>query len=156
MKNIFYLSTEEDTQQIGAKVAQALHGGAVIFLQGQLGAGKTTFVRGFLRGLGYTGKVKSPSYALVEPYELADRSIYHFDFYRLADANELEHIGLEEYFFAAAICLIEWPEKAFPLLPEPDLICEFEMEASGRSLQLIGVTQNGVKILERLGMVCSI
>src|SRR5258708_6431581 len=95
----------------GAELAQGCSPPCVIFLHGQLGAGKTTLVRGFLRGLGYEDKVKSPSYNLVEIYNLGAQSIFHFDFYRIRDPHELDFMGIQDYWQPSAIFLIEWPEK---------------------------------------------
>jgi tRNA threonylcarbamoyladenosine biosynthesis protein TsaE len=141
------LPTEEILLDYAAKLAKAIPAGAVIFLNGPLGAGKTTFTRGFLRGLGYSGKVKSPTYTLVEPYELNDRPIFHFDLYRIEKADELEHIGLQEYFMPTAICLIEWPEKGFPLLPTPDLVLDIAFAGEGRELRLEAKTKRGEEIV---------
>src|SRR5262245_22875149 len=113
-----YLASEKDLLFFAARLANAVKGGAVIFLSGPLGAGKTTLTRGFLRGLGYQHKVKSPTFTLIEPYEIAGRKIFHFDFYRLKDPHELEYIGLEDYFLPDTICLIEWPEKGTAFLPK--------------------------------------
>ena len=124
-----------------------------IFLYGPLGAGKTTFARGFLRGLGYLGRVKSPTYALVEPYDLsniANLSVFHFDFYRLNHTEELELMGIQDYFIPAAVCLIEWPERGAGVLPEPDLSCYFNLEGSAREIKVIADSTNGETILERV------
>ena len=99
---------------------QTTHG-LVIYLHGDLGAGKTTFTRGFIQGLGFVGKVKSPTYTLVEPYVFSSYNIYHFDLYRFTDAEEWDASGFREYFNAQSICMIEWPEKAADLLPQADI-----------------------------------
>lgn len=104
--------TEADTLIFAAHLAAVMCPKALLFLYGPLGAGKTTFTRGFIHALGYEGKVKSPTYTLVEPYQVQPWSIYHFDLYRLKDASELEHLGVRDYFSAEAICLIEWPERS--------------------------------------------
>lgn len=134
----------------GAQVAKSVEKGAIIFLNGSLGAGKTTFSRGFLQGLGYTAKVKSPTYTLVEPYEVEGRRIFHFDFYRVANSQELEFIGIEEYFTQDAICLIEWPEKGFPFLPEPDLVCDIMFNKSGRDVNVQSQSEKGNETLRRM------
>jgi len=97
---------------LGAQLAEQAKPGDIIFLKGELGAGKTTLARGFLRALGYIGLVKSPTYTLVEPYHLDNVILYHFDFYRLNRIEELDEIGLSDYLTEDAICLIEWPEKS--------------------------------------------
>lgn len=147
-----FLACQDDTLSVGGEIAKHVKPGTIIFLNGELGAGKTTFTRGFLRGLGYDGKVKSPTYALVEPYTINETFVFHFDFYRLVDAGELEYIGLNEYFTAGAICLIEWPDKAFPFLPSPDLICYLSVKNEGRDLQLEAVSENGKKIIHDLSL----
>ena len=133
-------ANECELTEYAAAIALKCRRGMVIYLHGPLGAGKTTFARGFLRGLGYTGKVKSPSYTLVEPYHLSGLNVYHFDFYRLQVAEQLTEIGIQDYFTSDAICLIEWPEKGFPLLPAPDLSCYIEFDDTGRRVRFEGHT----------------
>lgn len=130
------LSDAEATEKFGENLAHTLLPGMIIFLRGDLGAGKTTLVRGILRGLGYEGRVKSPTYTLVEPYQVKQQQIFHFDLYRLNDPQELIYIGIEDYCRKDAICIIEWPEKAFALLPVPSLVIEIQIQAEGRLLQL--------------------
>ena len=125
----------------------------IIFLSGDLGAGKTTFTRGFLRGLGYEEKVKSPTYTLVEPYHLMDITVLHVDLYRLHDPNELEYLGIYDYFKTATVCLIEWPEHGKPLLPEPDLSCYIDIKDEGRELQFEAYSERSKKILRNLAFI---
>jgi tRNA threonylcarbamoyladenosine biosynthesis protein TsaE len=125
----------------------------IIFLHGPLGAGKTTLARGFLQGLGHYEKVKSPTYTLVEPYIVAGLNVFHFDFYRLQEAKELDHIGIQDYFLSAAICLIEWPEKGGPLLPPSDLSCHIAFKGHGRELRLEAHSEQGEKILKHRGLL---
>lgn len=135
----------------GAKLARASLGlGVVIFLYGNLGAGKTTFSRGFLRGLGYKNKVKSPTYTIVEPYQFNNLRVYHFDFYRVKDVHELEFIGIQDYFVPQAICLIEWPEQGAGLLPPADLSCYIETSGTGRTVEIVAHSAQGKDILKRL------
>jgi tRNA threonylcarbamoyladenosine biosynthesis protein TsaE len=129
-----FVENEQAMEALGAKIASQCKGGELIVLKGQLGAGKTTLVRGFLKAVGHEGKVKSPTYTLVETY--LDH-IHHFDLYRLNDPQELELIGFRDYFHEKAINLIEWPEKAGDLLPKPDIIIEIEMmDANKRKVNI--------------------
>lgn len=124
------------TLHLGEALAAGIAPGRVVHLRGELGAGKTTVVRGLLRGLGYAGRVKSPTYTLLEPYELSRLHLYHFDFYRLEDPSEWLTAGFREYFNDASACVVEWPERAGPLLPPPDLDLHLEFAGSGRRATL--------------------
>jgi tRNA threonylcarbamoyladenosine biosynthesis protein TsaE len=115
------LPDEAATLALGALVARGLQPGLNIYLSGELGAGKTTFVRGLLRELGFEGRVKSPTYALVELYVISRLNLYHFDFYRFRDPEEWHEAGFRDLFSPSNICLVEWPEKARDLLPTADL-----------------------------------
>lgn len=153
MKNpdlTIHLASENETLQFGARLAAAAGTRAVLFLYGPLGAGKTTLTRGFLRGLGCQEKIKSPTYTLVEAYDLPDRTVFHFDFYRLNDPQELEHIGIQEYFQDTAVCLVEWPEKGLSYLPEPDLACYLMLQEQGRDIRVEARSALGEKILQDL------
>ena len=131
-----FLATSEVTEIFGAKLQQILPKKCMVFLQGDLGAGKTTLVRGFLRAAGHQGAVKSPTYTLVEEYLIHDRHIWHFDLYRLHDPEELEWIGIHDYFSHDAICFVEWPERGEGFLPEPDVIIELQAENNGRRVKI--------------------
>ena len=120
------------TARLGAALAAGVEPGRVLHLSGELGTGKTTLVRGLLRALGITGAVKSPTYAWVEPYSISRLDLYHFDFYRLADRTEWLSSGLREYFRPDAFCIVEWPEKAAPLLPAPDLSIQLTHDGDAR------------------------
>ena len=129
----FELSDETATLALGSSVAGKSQVPQVIFLRGDLGAGKTTFSRGFLRGLGHDGSVKSPTYTLVEPYEsVPGGPVFHLDLYRLGDAQELAYVGLGDYLSMEAILLIEWPERAEAQLPPATLDIAFTTLGSGR------------------------
>lgn len=127
----------------GTRLARCIEGSALVFLEGDLGAGKTTLVRGFLRGLGHEGAVKSPTYTLIEPYQLAAGSVYHIDLYRVADADELEYLGLREILAETAVTLIEWPERGRGWLPGPDLLIHVEHGENRRRLHLTGISADG-------------
>lgn len=131
MSQIILLDNPVETEQAGFKLASELHAPAVIFLEGQLGAGKTTFVRGLLRGLGHEGSVKSPTFTLIETYSLAGQEVMHADLYRLKDESELEALGFRDYFTDNHIVLIEWASNAERMLPKPTLHCTLSIPDSG-------------------------
>lgn len=137
MKMEFFLENSDATEKFGAGLFSKLPKKALIFLEGNLGAGKTTFVRGLLRAAGVTGAIKSPTYSLVEEYEVGLRKVFHFDLYRLADSEELEWIGIDDYLNQNALCFIEWAQKGKGILPHPDLIIALEMQQNGRLLRII-------------------
>lgn len=130
------LESESQTLAFASRLAQLLHGGMVVYLQGDLGAGKTTFCRGLIQALGHAGHVKSPTYTLVEPYDLSALQVYHFDLYRLHDAEELEFMGIRDYFSAQSLCLIEWPERGAGMLPAADMTLALQHVMDERSLQI--------------------
>ena len=136
MPRTIELDGEAAMEAFGARLAQALPTGLQIHLQGDLGAGKTTLVRGFLHGLGHAGRVKSPTYTLIEPYELEPCLLYHLDLYRLADPEELEFLGIRDLFAPGVTSLIEWPERGAGMLPPPDLLIRIEHLPAGRRLTL--------------------
>lgn len=142
--------TEQELMTFAGELAKVVKPKALIFLSGPLGAGKTTFVRGFMHGLGYIGKIKSPTYTLVEPYTVQDKDVFHFDLYRVKRAGELEFLGIDEYLSKNAICIIEWAEKGFPLLPQPDIACYIEVKGEGRGVRLEALSTIGEGILERI------
>jgi tRNA threonylcarbamoyladenosine biosynthesis protein TsaE len=163
----FTLKDEEDTIDFGAALAratflnpydaQAKSGqpgcrtmGAVIYLLGDLGAGKTTLTRGFLRGFGFHGAVKSPTYTLVEPYEFSLCKIYHFDLYRLTDPAEVQYLGIDDYFQQQNICLLEWAERGRGLIPAPDLSISLSGTGTGREISCQTHTAKGERIAARL------
>ncbi|HKU72148.1 MAG TPA: tRNA (adenosine(37)-N6)-threonylcarbamoyltransferase complex ATPase subunit type 1 TsaE [Burkholderiales bacterium] len=145
-----YLTTEADTLSMGAALAAGLEPGLTIYMSGELGAGKTTLARGILRGLGHAGRVKSPSFALVEPYIFSRLYLYHFDFYRFTDPRELGDAGFRDYFNPDSVCLVEWPENAAGMLPAADLRIRLQVAGTGRQIEIDADTEAGRRCLERL------
>jgi tRNA threonylcarbamoyladenosine biosynthesis protein TsaE len=144
------LPDEAATLALGAALAHALEPGLSIHLRGELGAGKTTLVRGVLRGLGWQGPVKSPTYTLVELYEVSRLVLHHFDFYRFHDPREWSDAGFRESFNGRIVSLIEWPEKAGGLLPPADVEIVLESSGEGRSASLLSLSARGEKCLTLL------
>ena len=142
----FHLDDAEATESLGRRLASCQQPGLVMFLHGDLGAGKTTLVRGYLRGLGHQGPVKSPTYALIEPYETGQGNLYHLDLYRLADPEELEWIGLRDLFDGESVCLVEWPQRGEGMLPEPDVNIYLSVEGQGRRLLLEALSPRGEQV----------
>ena len=165
-----FLADEEATMDFGRRLARATFRqtdssanpelpppgeghpclGGMIYLEGDLGAGKTTLTRGLLRGFGHQGAVKSPTYTLVEPYEFRLCHIYHFDLYRLADPEEVEYLGTEEYFANNNLCIVEWPARGGQAIPAPDLRITLTTSGSGRELHCQSCSGHGVEIAKRL------
>ena len=165
-----FLKTEKATLKFGRQLAMATFSeefrstdpnallenegiktvGAVLYLIGGLGAGKTTLARGFMRGYGYKGAVKSPTYTIVEPYEFNRCNIYHFDLYRLNDVEEMAYLGVEDYFATQNICIIEWADRGEKLIPQADLVISLANQGAGRLLHCRTFTEKGFKIIERL------
>lgn len=146
---VWNLADEEATLRAGKALGEVVLAG-VIFLEGNLGMGKTTLTRGLIQGLGHQGAVKSPTYTLVEPYQLDGRQIYHFDLYRLSEPEELEYMGIRDYFDQAALCLVEWAERGEGMLPTPDLEIKLEPLEQGRKLSLSAMTAKGRELLQHL------
>jgi tRNA threonylcarbamoyladenosine biosynthesis protein TsaE len=134
---------EEAMLALGASMAARLRPGQLVYLQGDLGAGKTTFVRGLLRGLGYRGHVKSPTYTLVEPYEAAGMVIYHLDLYRLATPEEVESVGIRDYMTGSSVCVVEWAERGAGVLPPPDARMMMHHDCDRRIVEIDCYTEVG-------------
>lgn len=144
------LADEAATLAFGAALGRALQPGLYIALHGDLGAGKTTLVRGLLRGLGFTGRVKSPTFTLLELYPLSRFNLYHFDLYRFGRDTEWADAGFREYFNPQSVCLVEWPEKGGALLPDPDIDLRIEFRGEGRSVHCRARDGAGEQCLRRM------
>lgn len=147
-QSLLFVPDEPTMLRLGACIAQSCPSKALIYLEGELGVGKTTLVRGMLAGCGYTDRVKSPTYTLVEPYVLTHRTLYHFDLYRLKSPEELEQLGIRDFLAAMAVCIVEWPEQGMPFLPQPDLRCRITFSDSGRNMEFTAFSALGQDIVQ--------
>jgi tRNA threonylcarbamoyladenosine biosynthesis protein TsaE len=138
------------TAGLGEALSRGAGPGRVLHLRGDLGSGKTTLVRGLLRALGHAGRVKSPTYTLVEPYTLSSLNLYHFDFYRLKDRAEWLNAGFREYFNAQAMCVVEWPERAGGLMPPPDVEVQLDFDGEARLARIEARASSGAAWLSLL------
>lgn len=142
---------EQSLLLIASKMASVASAGMVVYLLGTLGAGKTTFSRGFIQALGHQGAVKSPTYTLVEPYENLSPPVLHFDLYRLAEPEELEYIGIRDYVQQQALMLIEWPQRGFGFIPAADIELELQVNSdASRRLTVRALSEIGQKLLEQI------
>ena len=149
--DFFYCADETALLQFGSTLAESLkkqlasqsEQGLVIYLNGDLGAGKTTLTRSIVRAFGHLGNVKSPTYTLVEEYNLPPYALYHFDLYRLADPEELEFMGIRDYFRPQTLCLLEWASRGEGMIPQADLIIQIDYAEQGRNIQLLPQTEMG-------------
>jgi tRNA threonylcarbamoyladenosine biosynthesis protein TsaE len=144
------LSDEDATRAFGTRVAQALDGGLVVYLHGELGAGKTSFARALLTAMGVGERIKSPTYSLVEGYQAAGRPAWHLDLYRIADPGELEWLGLDALSDPTAVVLVEWPERGQGALPAADVELNLRYDGLGRQARMQSKTSRGERLLGRL------
>ncbi|MFP5408685.1 MAG: tRNA (adenosine(37)-N6)-threonylcarbamoyltransferase complex ATPase subunit type 1 TsaE [Gammaproteobacteria bacterium] len=149
-----HLADEAATLAFGAQLARELTPGLTFYLEGDLGAGKTTLVRGMLRGLGYNGRVKSPTYTLAETYSLPAFELYHFDLYRMNDPREWMDAGFREVSDGHAVSLIEWPDKAAGWLPPPDVIVRLRVADEAREIECEAASARGAHYLETSCTLC--
>ncbi|MFT7558180.1 MAG: tRNA threonylcarbamoyladenosine biosynthesis protein TsaE [Flavobacteriales bacterium] len=153
MRKEFTLYGESKTVEFGRALAKSARYGSCVHLHGDLGAGKTTLCRGFIRSMGHSAAVKSPTYTLVEPYEFNGRQVFHFDLYRVSDPEELEYIGIRDYFHPKSLSLIEWPDKGAGMLPEPDLVLDLRVVGLGRRLTVQSSSELGREWFDDLNQV---
>lgn len=147
------LPDEAATMALGEQLSKAIGGaGGSVWLQGDLGAGKTTLARSFIQAQGHGGRVVSPTYTLMEPYDVGGRRLLHLDLYRIADAEELEFLGIRDMETDEDLLLVEWPERGKGLLPRPDLrLCFSDADGGGRHLKLTAYSERGQSWCESLG-----
>ncbi|MCP5416391.1 MAG: tRNA (adenosine(37)-N6)-threonylcarbamoyltransferase complex ATPase subunit type 1 TsaE [Chromatiaceae bacterium] len=146
----FEPESQEQQELLGAVLADFIPAASIVYLTGDLGAGKTTLVRGYLRGLGYTGTVKSPTYTLIEPYMIGEHSVSHLDLYRVADAEELEYLGLRDLLQEESVLFIEWPERGEGVLPGADLTIAISYREPGRTVRITPGSKRGSAVVARL------
>jgi len=148
------LADSAATEALGTALAHALRPGLVIWLSGDLGAGKTTLARGLLRGLNFNGRVKSPTFSLLEIYVFSSFNLYHFDLYRFTDPEEWLDAGFRDYFNPYSVCLVEWPERGEGVLPAPDVLIRLGFsgpDCAARKADLGALTEAGRQCMDRLG-----
>lgn len=150
LSKTFFLADEAATLHLGQQFSLHLQPGMVVALAGDLGAGKTTFTRGVLRGLGVSERIKSPSYTLLESYECAEFTVFHFDFYRVSRPESLLEIGLEQYFTEQNVCFVEWPELGAGIMPPADVTVTLSLQQSGRQALVQGHSARGLALLGKL------
>lgn len=141
------LDSAAATEMLGARLAAMLAPGCIVYLSGDLGAGKTTLVRGLVHALGHHGAVKSPTFTLVEPYQIGQWRLFHWDLYRLTDPEELEFLGLRDQLDDQAVLLIEWPERGRGELPAADLEITLSYAGAGRTCRLVAISTTGQRML---------
>lgn len=144
-----FLEGEQDTVDLGRRLAQVISPPLTVNLSGELGAGKTTLSRGLIQALGHNGTVKSPTYALVEPYEFENIDLFHFDLYRLSDPEELEYMGIRDYFTDRSVCIVEWPDRGHGLMPIADISITMKYVGTGREVEITSGTPQGHALLSK-------
>ncbi|MBA2350756.1 MAG: tRNA (adenosine(37)-N6)-threonylcarbamoyltransferase complex ATPase subunit type 1 TsaE [Burkholderiales bacterium] len=155
MRIIRSLPDESATREIGVLLARGVEPGMMIYLSGELGSGKTTLVRALLRARGVGGRIKSPTFTLVEVYSVSKLNFYHFDFYRFNNPDEWMSTGFRDYFRDDAVCLVEWPEKAGDSLPSPDIRIHLRYAADARVAEILAPTVQGQRCLSQLNEAIS-
>jgi len=143
---------EAAVQNLAAAFEQAVEPPLVIYLRGDLGAGKTTFARAYIHALGYEGYVKSPSYGLLEIYRVSTRSVLHLDLYRIEDAEELEYLAIRDQFDEHTVLLVEWPDRGAGFLPGPDLVLDFGEKDATRFIECTACTAAGRAVAARVSV----
>ena len=150
MQTSLFLADETATVTLGRTLGAVLQPGCVVFLDGTLGAGKTTLTRGMLNAWGHSGAVKSPTYTLVEVYSFAGFMVYHFDLYRLGDPEELEYMGIRDYFSKQSLAIVEWPSRGQGVLPEADITITMCVSGQGRQATINALSTMGQQSLQRI------